>query len=262
MIFIGQAHIMRQLRVILPNLYKHRDRGANILLRGPSGYGKTTMAISICRYLSDGNKFEVYWADMTEFRFEKRVAFIDEVHRVKVPEFLFPIMDERRHVLVFATNHDSVLPEAFVNRCYQFIFDEYDDEELVLIARESATFSADDEDFLEIVNAGNRNPRVIKKLIDKMGAYFEENPKIDSKQVDYTLLLKEVFSIEDGLDTHCRRYLESLQDVGGTASLFLISNIMHVDENTLKAEVEPVLLRKGLIRISSRGRSLTDVSNR
>ena len=83
--FIGQHHIMNQLAFMLPNLYKFPDKGANILLRGPSGFGKTTMALGICHYLaSTGKNFEVYLADWTEYRFRQRVIFIDEVDRKSV----------------------------------------------------------------------------------------------------------------------------------------------------------------------------------
>jgi len=58
------------------------------------------------------------------------------------------------------------------------------------------------------------------------------------------------------LDTLCRKYLEVLEDVGGTASIFLLKSILHIDDNTLKREIEPVLLKKGLIKITSKGRSL------
>src|SRR5436190_18161021 len=160
--FIGQSHIMRQLRFILRTLYSNPGKGAGILLVGPSGYGKTTMGIGIAEYLV-GKDFEFYNGGQDKFSLKKRVIFIDEIHKMQNCEILYPVFDAGNHVIILATNLNGGLPEALVNRCYEFIFDDYDDDELLLMARESSTFSATDESFMEIVEAGNRNPRMIKK---------------------------------------------------------------------------------------------------
>ena len=252
--FIGQLHIMKQVEFLLRKLYKYPEMGANVLLRGPSGYGKTTMALAMSHYLA-GKDFEFYLGDWTEFRFKKRVIFIDEVHLMKEPEFLYPIMDQKKHVFIFATNQDANLPEAFTNRCvWSFVFDDYEDDDLLLIARESANFSASDEQFMIIIEAGNRNPRIVKGFVDKLGIYFLST-NTDSRSADFKAILDDVFGIKDGLDTLARRYLEVLEDVGGTASVTLLKNILHVDEGTLKNSVEPVLLRKKLVKITAKGRT-------
>lgn len=259
MIFIGQKHIMKQLRFILPDLYTHREKGCNILIRGPSGYGKTTLAISMAKYLS-GNSFQVFWADWTEHEFRKRVIFIDEIHKMSDHERLYEIMDSGKHVLIFATNQDGNLPEAFSNRCYEFILSDYTMEELMLIAKDASSFSTTDESLEQIVEAGNMNPRIIKSLCARLSTYFSVNKDANPMEDNFKEILKEVFSIEDGLDGLCRSYLEVLSDVGGTASIFLLKSILHVDDATLKRTIEPVLLRKGLIKITSKGRSLSNAS--
>lgn len=253
--FIGQHHIMNQLKFILPDLYKNPEKGCNILLRGPSGYGKTTMALGICNYLTNGKNFIVSIAAFPE-EWNKRVVFIDEVHKVENIEEIYHIMDSQKFVLVFATNSDGNLPEAFTNRCYEFIFKEYDDDELLLMARETAEFYAPVENFLPIVEAGARNPRIIKSLISRLNIYFSQNKDIIPAGVDFTLLMQKIFDIQDGLDTLCRRYIETLETVGGTASIGLLKSILHVDQNTLTNQVEPILVKKGLVQISSKGRKL------
>lgn len=256
MIFIGQYHIMHQLGIILRELYKNPEMGCGFLLVGPSGYGKTTMALSIAKYLV-GKNFEYYLGTQEEhFLFEKHVIFIDEVHTMKNFETLYPILDAKEQVLILATNENGGLPEPLRNRCYEFIFDDYDDECLLLIARDAAPFSAPDESFMSLVEAGNRNPREIKSLVDRFGMFFSQHPEIDSRVVNFRDILRDVFLIENGLDTLSRRYLEVLEDVGGNASLALLKNILHVPAETIQQRVEPILLRKGLIEIRPKGRIL------
>ena len=255
MYFIGQNHIMRQLQFILPDLYRNPDKGANILLRGPSGFGKTKMALDICRYLA-GLDYEVFLREERPFEFRKRVNFIDEIHKVNNIERFYYIMDEKSKVFIFATNHDSALEEAFVNRCYEFIFDDYDEDELLLIARESCNFSCEDSQLKAVIDAANKNPRVIKSLCQRLGTYFRENNIANTNSLDFEELMKSIFRIEGGLDTVCKRYIEAVKNSGGCASLSLITTILHVDRKTLTDRVEPILITKGLIKITSKGRTL------
>jgi Holliday junction resolvasome RuvABC ATP-dependent DNA helicase subunit len=247
---------MRQLRFILPNLYKNIEAGANILIRGPSGFGKTEMAFACCRYLAPNGAFQVFNGESGLFIFPKRVVFIDEIHTVPLLERLYHTMDEKRHVLIFASNHDGNLPEAFVNRCFDFILDDYTEEELILIARESSDFIATDAQFLDIVDAGNRNPRIIKSLCLRLGVYFAESNIRTVNNLNFATLISDIFRINNGLDTLCVRYIETLQSIGGTGSLSLIKSILHVDESSIKNSVEPVLLKKNIIRITPKGRTL------
>ena len=256
--FIGQNHIMNQLGFILPDLYLNPSRGANILLSGPSGFGKTTMAFGMCNYLA-GKDFELYLYDREKFRFNKHVIFIDEIHKMKDLEILYPMMDEKSHVLILATNQDAILPEAFVNRTWQFTFSDYDDEELELICRSYSHIGISDDGFKKIILAGNRNPRIIKSLLDRISLFLSRN-SVNPSTADYDHILESVFDIKDGMDTLCRRYIEILEEFGGNASLSLLKSALHVDEGTLRNTVEPVLLRKGVIRISQKGRCLTNVN--
>lgn len=241
---------------MLPELYENPQEGISILLDGPSGYGKTTLALAICEYLA-GKNFEYYLYDRKEFLFQKRVIFIDEVHRMKEPEVLFPIMDSKKHVLILATNHTGGLPEALRNRCREFIFGDYDDEELELMAMESASFSTTEENYMKMVRASNGNPRIlVDNIVDTFGMYFRQNPDVNPMTIDFDDILENVLHISGGIDTHCRRYLEILGTVGGTASLSLLSNILHIDQETLRNQIEPVLIKKGLLTISPKGRKL------
>lgn len=258
MYFIGQHHIMNVLAFMLPELAKNPTVGASILLDGPSGYGKTTLALSICDYLTDGRKdnFEYYLYDLKPYRLIKRVIFIDEIHRMKDFEILFPALDRKDKVFIFATNHSGNLPEALLTRCDHFTFTEYDDEELLLMAIESAPFRTSEENLMKLVRAANRNPRVLKSLVDNFGRYFSHNSSINPATANFDEILTEVFQIFDGMNTLSRRYLEVLEKVGGKSSLSLLSSILQVDAETLRTSVEPALIEKNKIQITSKGRKL------
>jgi Holliday junction resolvasome RuvABC ATP-dependent DNA helicase subunit len=256
MIFLGQHHIMNRLGILMPTLYKNPSMGLGILFAGPSGYGKTTLAISSANYLTKGHPFTTHLGSDKEFHFERHVTLIDEVHLMQVPEILYPILDEKKKVLILTTNFSGNLPEALRNRCREYVFTEYSEDELVLMAMENASFKTTIENYLHLVKATNGNPRELKKLVDDFGMYFNQNPSMNTMEVNFEEILANVYEIENGINTLCRRYLEVLSDVGGKASLNLLKIILHLDVNVITQEIEPVLLKKGLVQISSKGRIL------
>jgi len=247
---------MNQLKDILPHLYEN-DVGMNILMRGPSGWGKTRMSFMICNYLTGGN-FEYCLGDKLLFTDTVRVHFIDEVHLLEHPETIYPKMDSNKYVIVIATNDVATLPEALVNRCVEFIFSEYSIPELREIARGCTNVSMSN-DFLDyIIESGGGNPRIIKSLLGRLNIILSRNPLI-LKGLDlnqFKELLHEVFGIKDGMDVMCQRYMEALHLLGGTAAITTIASYIHIDQNTVKFFIEPILLYKNRIRITSRGRSL------
>jgi Holliday junction resolvasome RuvABC ATP-dependent DNA helicase subunit len=254
--FIGQSHIMNQLKDILPHLYEN-DVGMSILMRGPSGWGKTRMSFMICNYLT-GGKFEYCLGDKLSFREDVRVHFIDEVHLLEHPEVMYPFMDSGKYVIVIATNDVALLPEALSNRCVEFIFNRYTIPELREIAGMSLQTKLPVPFIDYIIESGGGNPRIIKSLIGRLNIVLSRRPNLlDGINLDgFRLLLLESFGIKDGMDVMCTRYIEALEHLGGTAALGTISAYVHIDQNTLKFYVEPTLLYKNRLRISSKGRSL------
>lgn len=258
MYFIGQPHIMRQLADILPYLYESGD-GMAISLRGPSGWGKTRLAFMICNYLSKpGGDFTYCLGDNVVIDTSKRVHFVDEIHLMEHPETLYPLIDSKKYVFVFATNDVALLNEALANRCAEFIFDKYSKEELREIARTCLSTELPDDFIDYIVESGSGNPRIIKNYINRLNIMLIRNKSALSgiDLVGFKSVMEYVFGIQDGMDILCQRYIAALKDVGGTASIQTLSTYLHVDQNTLKYHVEPALLYKSLIKITSKGRSL------
>ena len=256
MYFIGQPHIMTQLADILPYLYE-TDVGMNMLFRGPSGWGKTRMSFMVCNYLSGGS-FEYCLGDNLVFSDRYRVHFIDEVHLLEHPETIYPKMDSERFIIVLATNDVALLPEALSNRCVDFIFDRYAQPDLRRIAKLYLSVEVPVEFLDYIIESGGGNPRVIKSLVGRLKIILVRKPGLlDNLNLEeFKLLLADTFGIVDGMDVMCNRYLECLDSLGGTAALATIAAYVHIDQNTLKYYVEPVLMYKNKLRISSKGRSL------
>lgn len=246
---------MNVLALDLPELYRNPDMAQNYLFVGPSGYGKTTMALEVCNFLAN-DVFEMYLSDNKPFVFKHRVIFIDEIHKVKEHEILYPHMDSKKHVFVFASNLSGNLPDALRTRCDEFNFTEYTDEDLCRMIYEQAEFKISEENALKVIDAGQRNPRIIGRLMVNLARYFRANEFVDSLTADFTSILKDTFLIENGLDVSCRNYIETMERIGKRASLTLLKNLLHLDTETITNRIEPVLLRKGLIIITSKGRVL------
>jgi len=246
---------MYQLGDILPYVY-HTREGINLLFRGPSGYGKTELAKKCCQFLA-GDRYDYSLGNKPKIKRENWVHFIDEIHLMEHPEILYPLLDDSRYVFIFATNFDSILPEALTNRCKSFIFVDYSMDELREIFRFHSKLVYPENVINHIVEVAGRNPRIIvKTFIDTLKMHYRKQENIPYNESELIATIDKLFGIEEGLDRISRAYLETLQNLGGRSSINLISSSMHLDLNTIKYSVEPALLYKKLIKITSRGREL------
>jgi Holliday junction resolvasome RuvABC ATP-dependent DNA helicase subunit len=255
MTFIGQKHIMEQLTFLLPAMAGGEN--LSLLFRGPSGYGKTTLALKSCNYLCKNFIFDFVIPIEGGIRLDlnNRVHFIDEVHTLDNPETLYPLIDSKKFIFIFATNEDSKIKEPLVNRCINLILMEYSQEELRSIAKES--FPTNNESMLDkIIDLSSRNPRQIHSIGRRLCLYHRTFKLNDD---NFDEVLERVFGYRDGMDELSRLYLQKLRDLGGRASVELLSKSMHVDTNTLRYMIEPGLLYKKLISVTSKGRSLNEI---
>jgi Holliday junction resolvasome RuvABC ATP-dependent DNA helicase subunit len=254
--FIGQEVIMNQLQAILPELYSTHG-SENFLLRGPSGWGKTKLALQMCNYLTAG-KFKMYLGnDFNERRFNSEVwvHFLDEVHLLEPVEPLYPLLDAKTHVFILATNDRTVLAEPLVNRCLDLTFTDYSILELRVILRESGKIRLPDSYLNYIIETGAKNPRICIRLLRKIEMILKLGGDISTLD-KFKEFLQNSLGIQDGFDTLAQRYLQILREIGGVASIDTISQILHVDKETLRSQIEPILLYRNRVRISSRGRTL------
>lgn len=256
MFFIGQDHILESLRVILPYVYETRE-GNNFLFRGASGYGKTELSKEVCKFLA-GSHYQTCLGSQFVFDEEIWVHFIDEIHTMKEPEILYPLIDSGIFTFVFATNYDGILPEALVNRCKSFIFTEYTDDELNKIFNHHSKLRFPERVMKHLINISGRNPRVlVKTYASNLNMYFVSRRDELLKSEDEIIeIIDRIHGIKNGLDRTSRDYLLALHKLGNRASINLISNVMRLDINTVKYTIEPMLLFRNLIKITNRGREL------
>lgn len=256
MYFGGQPHITKQLQDILPYLYEHRDAGMNMLFRGPSGWGKTTISRMICNYLTGGHYEECLGSDFV-FDDSIRVHFIDEVHLLTNPEVLYPKMDSGKYIIIIATNDAAILLEALVNRCTEFIFNEYPLHALREIGQSSSIAKLPTQFMDYIIESGGNNPRIIKSIINRLNIMVRQRPDalVSLDISGFKELLSSTFGIVDGMDIMCIRYMSMLKKVGCKASLQTLASMLHIDTGTITRYIEPILLHKGLIQITSKGRT-------
>lgn len=257
MFFIGQDHIMYTLGDLLKYTYDTK-KGVSILFRGASGYGKTELAKKSCNFIA-GRDYEFCLGNKFTFNENIFVHLIDEIHLMKEPEILYPIIDEGNYVFIFTTNFDSLLPEALSNRCQNFIFVDYSDDELIDIFKFHSNLPVRNQVIKHIIEIAGRLPRVmVKTFINNLEIHYvgKKNELLEKTDAELIEEIDILFGIEGGLDRISRQYIESLGNLGGRASINLLSSSMKLDINTIKYTVEPALLYKKLIKITSKGREL------
>ena len=260
--FHGQTIIMNELD-LMANAMIEDGENYNILFRAPSGHGKTTLAI----YCMSALGFEncAYYLPNTEgnnldsvFNREKRIHTIDEIHGLKSPEFLYPLMDTGEYSFFILTNESGTLKEPLRNRCIPFIFHPYTLEEISHIVRDSISIDIPEEFTTEIANRSRGNPRIAKKICERLGYVFRSYDIPKDLESLITILEEVLYIKEKGLTRFDEIYLEYLERVGGRASLISLISGTGIDKTTILTEIEPLLLYQGIVEITSRGRNLVE----
>jgi Holliday junction DNA helicase RuvB len=265
----------------------------HLLLDGPPGLGKTTLATVIPREL--GTELQITSApaltapkDLLPYLTNAQhgsVLFIDEIHRLPpaVEEFLYPAMEDFRvditlgeglnartinlklqpFTIIGATTRSGMLTaplrDRFVNREH---LDFYELDELVEIVTRNARKLRSEiapEAAYEIARRARATPRKANNLLRWARDYAtsKADGRITTAVAAAALEMLEVDHL--GLERQDRRYLETLIQVfsGGPAGLQALAHTMNLASDTLEDEVEPFLLRCGLIQRTPRGRTAT-----
>ncbi len=290
---VGQRDVYARLQIAVDASRKRGEALGHILFDGPPGLGKTTFATCIPRDLGvslqiasgavlQAPKDLIPYLTNAE---EGSVLFIDEIHRLAkaVEEFLYPAMEDfridialgegvnartinmqlRPFTLIGATTRAGLLSAPLRDR-FQMRehLDFYTVEELAEIVRRSAAklgMEIVDAAALEIAERSRGTPRLANNRLRWVRDYVtsKADGRVTLDLARAALAMQEI-DIR-GLDGQDRKYLATIIRVfhGGPVGVEAVAHTINLAPDTLVDEVEPFLLRSGLVIRTPRGRKVT-----
>lgn len=284
--YVGQTEVISQLRGAVSAARKGRWQLDHVLLTGPAGYGKTSIAAVIAGEL--GAKLHVTSAPAIEHKGalatllttlgEGDVLFVDEIHALdrKIAETIYTALEDGvldlsagkrmirvklpKFTLVAATTHAGKLPAPLRARfgitCQ---LRPYNEAELTQIVSRSASLlgvALDAAGALEVARRSRGTPRIANNLLRRVRDAAENSGAQEIGGVDAAAALDAVGVDFAGLTEIDRRYLAAVAD--RPIGLDALASLLGEDRATLEDAIEPPLLQAGLVRRESRGRVATE----